>query len=90
MNSHELQYCRFLLRCVKDLYIEKAAMSTILDTPALREGTVVTNWRSTSAEMIGDLVYRSAVEANCAPYFERLKGALNSEQALASLLNPAN
>jgi hypothetical protein len=85
MTSHELQYCRFLLRCVKDLYIERAAMSTILDTPGLRE-TAVSNWRSISAEMSGDCVYRSAIEANFAPFFEKLTSAINSEQVLASLL----
>jgi hypothetical protein len=88
MTSHELRYCRFLLRCVQDLHIETAAMSTILDTPALREGTTGGNWRSTSAEMTDDSVYRSAIEANYAPYFERLKCALNNEQVLASLLHP--
>jgi hypothetical protein len=63
-------------------------MSTILDTPSLREGTNVGNWRSTSAEMTDDSVYRSAIEANYAPYFERLKCALNNEQVLTSLLHP--
>jgi hypothetical protein len=86
MTSHELQYCRFLLQFVKDLYIERAAMSTILDTPRLREGIAVNNWRSVSAEMSRDSVYRSAIEANFAPFFEKLASAINSEQVLASLL----
>ena len=81
MTSHEWQYCRFLLRCVKDLYIERAAMSTILDMPRQ-----TTDWRSRSAELSKDEVYRSAIEANMAPLFERLKRALSSETVLAGLL----
>jgi hypothetical protein len=86
MTSHELQYYRFLLRLVKDLYIERAATCTILDMP--RDGTLVHDWRSRSAVMTKDKVYRSAVEANFAPFFEKLKRALNSEKVLAELLNP--
>jgi hypothetical protein len=90
MTLHELQYCRFLLRCVKDLYIERSAMSTILDSPRLRERAEVANWRSTSAELSADAVYRSAIEANFAPLFEKLESAVKSEQLLASLLTKCN
>jgi hypothetical protein len=86
MTLHELQYCRFLLRCVKDLYIERSAMSTILDTPSLREEIAIRNWRSASAELSADAVYCSAIEANFAPLFEKLESAIKSEQLLASLL----
>jgi hypothetical protein len=83
MTMHELKYCRFLLACVKDLYIERSAMSTILDTPSLR---VKTDWRSASAEMSADAVFGSAIAANFAPLFEKLESAINNEQLLTSLL----
>jgi hypothetical protein len=86
MTLHELQYCRFLLRCVKDLYVERSAMSTILDSAQLREDAEGAGWRSTSAELSADAVYRSAIEANFAPLFEKLESAMKSEQLLTSLL----
>jgi hypothetical protein len=90
MTSHELKYCRFLLRCVKDLYIERSAMSTILDSSKLREDGEGVGWRSTSAELSADAVYRSAIEANFAPLFEKLESAVKSEEILASLLAKCN
>jgi hypothetical protein len=85
MTLHELQYCRFLLRCVKDLYIERSAMSAILDTPRLPE-IPIRNWRSETAQMSNDAVYCSAIEANFAPLFEKLESAVKNEQLLANLL----
>jgi hypothetical protein len=83
MTMHELKYCRFLLQCVKDLYIERSAMSTILDTPSL---CVKTDWRSATAEMSADAVFGSAIKANFAPVFEKLESAINNEQLLTTLL----
>jgi len=88
MTYHELQYCRFLLQCIKDLYVEREAMSTILDTPGTNGSSVVSDWRSEIAKMSKSPVFCSAVEANFAPQIERLKCAINNEQVLASLLAP--
>src|SRR2546430_1041247 len=86
MTLHELQYCRFLLRCLKDLYVERSAMSTILDTRARQDENTIGNWRSASADLITDAVFRSAIEANFAPLFEKLESAINNEELLASML----
>jgi hypothetical protein len=61
-------------------------MGTVLDTPRLRDDTAATDWRAITAKMRDDQVFRSAMEANLAPYFERLQGALQSERMLASLI----
>jgi hypothetical protein len=86
MTAHELEYCRFLLQQVRDLYIEKAAMSTLLDHSQQRPSTAPPDWRSVVRDMTTDEVFRSAVEANHAPYLEKLKLALRDEKALASLM----
>lgn len=88
MTAHELEYCRFLLQEVKDLYVENEAMSTILDAAKSRAIAVPTDWRVLSVEMTNDRVFRSAVEANHAPHLERLKQALRDERLLAGLMNP--
>ncbi|MCU1286729.1 MAG: hypothetical protein JWO13_3079 [Acidobacteriales bacterium] len=86
MTLHELQYCRFLLRCLKDLYVEKSAMSTLLDTHKQSDEAALGDWRSASATMSADSVFRSAIEANFAPLFEKLESAINNEELLASML----
>src|SRR4051812_34062966 len=85
VTLHELQYCRFLLRCLKDLHVEKSAMSTILDRRAPWEASEG-NWRSASEKLSADPVFRSAIEANFSPLFEKLESAINNEQLLASML----
>jgi hypothetical protein len=85
VTHHELRYCRFLLQRVQDLYIDKEAMSTLLDAPSRKAG-VMSDWRMEAAAMSADPVFRSSVEANLAPLFERLREAINNGQGLARLM----
>jgi hypothetical protein len=87
MTTHELKYCRVLLRCIKDLYIERAALSVILDTAKFSKGLDQSQWRDSRDQMTNDCVYRSAVEANFAPHFEQMEWALKDDQALLRLLD---
>lgn len=84
MTLHELKYCQHLVRRLKDLHIERAAMSTILDTPRL-SAAGAPDWRVSTEKMIQDPVFRSAVEANLAPLFERISAAMTDERALNDL-----
>lgn len=84
MTSHELRYCRFLIQTIKDLYVERAAMSTILDRH--KAGRVSLDWRSNTKSMSKEAVFRSAVEANFEPFFTKLGLAMRNEQALTALV----
>lgn len=84
MNAHELQYFRFLLQCLKDAYIENAAMSTVLDNVKYRPRNAP-DWRTVVEDMTKDEVFRSSVEANRAPYWERVRLALSDAKILADL-----
>jgi hypothetical protein len=84
MTSHELRYCRFLSQTIKDLYIERAAMSTVLD--GKKTSANAADWRSKTASMLKDNVFRSAVEANFEPFFSKLSRAMSHEQTLAALV----
>jgi hypothetical protein len=83
MTIHELRYFRFLIQTIKDLYVEKSAMSTILDGHNAAQTSL--DWRSKSESMMKDSVFRSAVEANFEPFFGKLERARSSEQALTAL-----
>jgi hypothetical protein len=85
MTVHQLQYVRYLLRRVKDLYVEKEAMSCVLDTPKSKAPGNEVPWRESVARMQHDAVYCSAVEANFAPHFQRLERALEDEDLLKQL-----
>jgi hypothetical protein len=85
MNSHELAYCRYLLAEIRQLCVTNEAMSTLLDNPSFSR----TAWRATSDAMSNDLVFRSAVEANFGPYFDRLKRALADEKLFTAMQQPA-
>jgi hypothetical protein len=61
-------------------------MSTILDARAQRDEVALGNWRLASADMNADSVFRSAIEANFAPLFEKLESAINNEELLESML----
>ncbi len=90
MTAHQLQYVRYLLRHIKELYVEKEAMSCVLDMPtsnAAGNGNGVP-WRESVARMQRDAVYCSAVEANFAPHFQRLERALQDEDLLKQLQQP--
>ncbi len=90
MTSHQLSYVRFLLRTIKNLHIEKEAMSVVLDTRKDLDGTrACGQWRESVKRMRNDPVYCSAVEANLAPQFERLELALQDEGVLNKLLGGA-
>ena len=86
MTSHEVAYFRYLLRTIKDLYIEKEAMSVVLDTARNSGGLKAPEpWREAVQRMRNDPVYCSAVEANFAPYFHRLELALLDQDLLKKL-----
>ena len=87
MTLHELKYCRYLLQCIKDLYIERAAMSTVLNAPNYQESAAVQDWRNAATVLCADPVFRSSIEANHAPALERLRCAMDNEKLLASMLN---
>ena len=86
MNAHELAYCRYLLAEIRQLCITNEAMSTLLDNPSFSR----TAWRTTSDAISNDLVFRSAVEANFGPYFDRLKRALTDEKLFIAMQQPAS
>ena len=88
MTLHELKYCQHLVRRLKDLYIERAALTTILDTPRLANAPA-SDWRVSKELMTSDPVFRSAVEANFAPLFERITAAMKDERALKDLATAA-
>ena len=88
MTVHELQYVRYLQRRVKDLYVEKEAMSCVLDMPKSNAAHNGVPWRESVARMQQDAVYRSAVEANFAPHFQRIERALQDEDLLKQLEQP--
>lgn len=85
MTAHQLQYVRYLLRRVKELYVEKEAMSCVLDSPKSNAGRNGVPWRESVARMQHDAVYCSAVEANFAPHFQRIERALQDEDLLKQL-----
>ena len=88
MTVHELQYVRYLLRRVKDLYIEKEAMSCVLDAPKSNAAGNGVPWRESVTRMQRDAVYCSAVNANFAPHFQRIERALQDEDLLKQLEQP--
>lgn len=88
MTMHQLQYVRYLLRRVKELYVEKEAMACMLDAPKGNAAVKVVPWRESVARMQHDAVYCSAVEANFAPHFQRLERALQDEDLLKQLEQP--
>jgi hypothetical protein len=81
MNAHELSYCRHLLSEIRELCVMNEAMSTMLDNPSFSPK----GWRTTTDSMSHDPVFQSAVDANFAPYFDRLKRALNDAKVLTDL-----
>ena len=86
MTAHELRYLRFLLSRIKELYVEKEAMSVVLDGRWEQSGTDHgVPWRKTVTTMQADPVYQSAVLANIAPYLQRVAQALQDESALERL-----
>ena len=85
MTAHQLQYVRYLLQRVKDLYIEKEAMSCVLDSPKSNAGSDGIPWRESVARMQHDAVYCSAVEANFAPHFQKIERALQDEDLFKRL-----
>ena len=85
MTAHQLRYFRYLLRRLKDLYVEKEAMSCVLDDPKPNAAANAVPWREAVARMQHDAVYCSAVEANFAPHFERVERALDDEDLLKQL-----
>lgn len=88
MTSHELRYCRFLVRTIKDLYVARSAMSTILDGGD--SGKTSAESRLKTAMMVNDDVFRSAVEANFDPFFSRLQSSMTDEQVFKSLIESAS
>jgi hypothetical protein len=86
MTSHQLGYVRYLLRRIKDLYVEKEAMAVVLDTAKDLGGLrACGQWRESVQRMRNDPVYCSAVEANFAPHFQRMEQALQDEGLLKKL-----
>lgn len=81
MNAHEFDYCQYLLQEIRNLRIENEAMATMLDNPSFS----VNGWRVTTESLAADEVFRSAVEANFAPYFERLRRARGDSKTLLTL-----
>ncbi len=93
MTSHQLGYVSYLLRTIKNLYIEKEAMSVVLDTAKDLDGKrACGRWRESVKQMREDPVFCSAVEANLAPHFRRIEHALQDEGVLKKLvgIGPAN
>lgn len=84
MNAHELEYCRYLLTEIRNLCVANEAMSTMLDNPSFSR----TAWRTTTDSLGADPVFQSAVEANFAPYFDRLRRALTDQKVFAQLQRP--
>jgi hypothetical protein len=85
MTSYQPSYVRYLMRRIKDLYIEKEAMSVLLDTAKDLPGLRTKQWRELVENMRTDPVFCSAVEANLAPHFERMEQALQDEGLLNKL-----
>ena len=86
MTSHQLGYVRYLLRRIKDLYVEKEAMSVLLDNAKDLSGLRTHHqWRESVERMRKDPVFCSAIEANLAPVFERMEQALQDEGVLKEL-----
>jgi hypothetical protein len=86
LTSHQFGYFRYLLRKIKDLYIEKEAMSVLLDTGKNLSGSRThEQWKESVQRMRNDPVYCSAIEANHAPYFQRIEEALQDEDLLKKL-----
>jgi len=76
------------MRRIKDLYIEKEAMSVLLDTAKDPPGLGTKQWRELVERMRNDPVYCSAVEANLGPLFERMERALQNDSLLNKLQQP--
>lgn len=85
MKLHDLKYCAFLLARVKELYVEREAMATILDSAISQQRPVSGEWRAASQRLCADPVFQSSVEANFAPVFERMRSAMTSDTELAYL-----
>jgi hypothetical protein len=62
------------------------AMSTMLDNPSFSTN----GWRTTTDSLSQDPVFRSAVDANFGPYFDRLKRALSDAKVLSELMASQN
>lgn len=81
MTAHELAYCRYLLTEIRNLCIANEALTAMLDNPSFSRVA----WRTTTDSLSQDPVFQSAVEANFAPYFDRLKRALTDEKVFTQL-----
>ena len=90
MNLHDLKYCAFLLARVKELYVEREAMSTILDSAIAQRQGVDPDWRFVAYRLRADAVFQSSVEANFAPLFDRMRSAMTSDAMLAQLTSEAS
>ena len=84
MNAHELAYCRYLLVEIRNLCVVNEAMAAMLDNPSFSRSA----WRTTTDSLSHDAVFQSAVDANFAPYFDRLKRALTDEKIFTQLQQP--
>jgi hypothetical protein len=86
MTAHQLGYVHYLLRQIKDLYVETQAMSVLLDTAKSSSGSSIHDpWRNSVRRMKSDPVFCSSVEANFGPYFLRLEQALQDERLFKNL-----
>ena len=85
MTVHQLHYVRYLQQRIKDLYVEREAMSSVLDAPKSNGDGPSVPWRNSVALMQNDAVYCSAIEANFAPHFQRIERALQDEDLLKQL-----
>jgi hypothetical protein len=81
MTAHEFAYFNFLMQEIRDLRIENQAMCAMLDNPSFSRNT----WRTTTESLAKDAVFRAAVEANYAAYFDRLKRAFADPKTLTLL-----
>jgi hypothetical protein len=85
MTPHEFAYFNFLIQEIRDLRVENEAMCAMLDNPSFSRKS----WRTTTDTLVQDAVFRSAVEANYAAYFDRLRRALADAKTLTLLQQAA-
>jgi hypothetical protein len=85
MTPHEYAYFQFLMQEIRDLRVENEAMCAMLDNPSFSRK----EWRTTTDTMSKDPLFRSAVDANFAGYFDRLRRALADAKTLTQLQQAA-
>jgi hypothetical protein len=85
MTAHEHAYFEFLMHEIRDLRVENEAMCAMLDNPSFSRK----EWRTTTDTLSKDQTFRSAVEANYAGYFDRLRRALADAKTLTQLQQAA-